>query len=151
MHPRVIFILAGIGALAIGGSVWMLTELVSLPMRQSGYAGFGYGELTNAQVVAIARGKGLLVREVIPGSPAHQSGLRVGDLIVAADEQPATSSKALGDVCARWRKGSKASLDVMPLATEPRSASPVAPKKLDLTLIGFDELQPLLVQSTRDE
>ena len=151
MSPRVILILSGIGALAIAGSLYLLFLLLSASDQTPGYAGFGYDDLTKAQVTAIARGKGMLVHEVVPGSPADKAGLRVGDLIVTADEQPATSRELFAPIRKLWMKGSTARLGVIPVPTESSSAPLQTPKTIDVTLISYEELHPLLLESTPDQ
>jgi len=156
MSPRMMLILSSIGALMFGISVWMLCELILASERQTGYAGFGCGGLTNAQVLAIGRGQGILIHEVIPKSPADLAGLRVGDLIVAADEQSTTSRKVFDGIRMRWRRGDKVTLDVLPVtarsgSAESGSPSKPTPMKVELTLISLEELQPLQAESTVDE
>jgi predicted aspartyl protease len=47
-------------------------------------------------------GDAFQVEDVVPGSPAAQAGVRVGDRITAVDGQPA-SALSLGDTRTRWR------------------------------------------------
>jgi Do/DeqQ family serine protease len=47
------------------------------------------------------RGKGVLIAEVEPGSPAWRNGLRKGDLIVSANRQPVESVEQLQQIATR--------------------------------------------------
>ena len=75
----------------------------------------------------------------------------MGDLIVSADEQPATSRELFAPIRQRWIRGSTATLKVIPVPSEQGSAPARGPKKIDITLIGYAELYPLLGDSTVDE
>ena len=55
---------------------------------------------------------GLLVRQVAPGSPAEQAGIRVGDLISAVGEDKVSLEAPLADLIARHKPGDAVELTV---------------------------------------
>ncbi|GCE30992.1 hypothetical protein KDA_64760 [Dictyobacter alpinus] len=55
---------------------------------------------------------GALIVNVVPGSPAAQAGLRRGDIIVQADNQPVTDSSSLQDVLINKRPGDIITLQI---------------------------------------
>ncbi|MGB9776299.1 MAG: S1C family serine protease [Anaerolineae bacterium] len=60
----------------------------------------------------IARPRGAEVAEVIPGSPAEEAGLRVGDLIREVDGQRVSSNRPLGELLSLYRPGDRVVLTV---------------------------------------
>jgi S1-C subfamily serine protease len=56
---------------------------------------------------------GLEVTRVLQRGPAHRAGLRVGDRIVAINEQPAVSSTAVSRLIAHSPPGSPVHLQVL--------------------------------------
>lgn len=58
-------------------------------------------------------GRGLLVARVSPGSPAEKAGIKVGDVIVAADGRRVETLEALTDQIQKKKKGEKISLEII--------------------------------------
>lgn len=58
-------------------------------------------------------GRGLLVARVNSGSPAEKAGIRVGDVIVAADGRRVETLEALTDQIQKKKKGEKISLEII--------------------------------------
>lgn len=50
---------------------------------------------------------GVLILEVIPGTAAHEAGLKAGDVLMAIDRTPIDQSHALPDVIAQYRPGDR--------------------------------------------
>ena len=61
---------------------------------------------------------GVVVREVVPGSPADEAGIRVGDVITAVDGTAVDSAQALVDLIASYAPG-----DEITVTTEWRGVS----------------------------
>lgn len=86
--------------------------------------------------------RGALVSDVLDGSPAHQAGIRVGDIILEFDGESIESVDELSWLAATkgqgakvkvkiFRKGKKKTLKVN-LASMPGSPQPSAPKKIKI-------------------
>ncbi len=60
----------------------------------------------------IMRPRGAEIQEVIPGSPAARTGLRVGDLIREVDGQPVSANRPLAELLSRYRPGDQVTLMV---------------------------------------
>lgn len=50
---------------------------------------------------------GAMIVEVIPGMPADEAGLRVGDVIVAIDQMPVDQNHSLADAIAQYEPGDR--------------------------------------------
>jgi len=61
----------------------------------------------------LSEGRGLLVARVNPGSPAEKAGLKVGDVIMAADGKRVETLEALTDQIQQKKKGEKISLEIL--------------------------------------
>ena len=70
------------------------------------------GERPYLGIRYIQRARGAEVQEVIPGSPAEEAGLRVGDLIRKVDGRAVTSNRPLADVLSAYRPGDRVVLTV---------------------------------------
>lgn len=70
------------------------------------------GERPYLGIHYIQRARGAEVQEVIPGSPAEEAGLRVGDLIRKVDGRAVNSSHPLADVLSAYRPGDRVVLTV---------------------------------------
>ncbi len=99
----------GIG-FAIPGKLAMsvLQEIIATGKVTRGFLGV---ELANSPPPGA--GVGLQVTGIAPGGPAHRAGLRVGDFILAVDNQPAVNSTAVSRQIAQKPPGSKLDLDVL--------------------------------------
>jgi len=60
----------------------------------------------------VQRPRGAEVQEVIPGSPAEEAGLRVGDLIRKVDGQSVSPGRPLAEVLSAYRPGDRVVLTV---------------------------------------
>jgi hypothetical protein len=67
-------------------------------------------------------GAGAYIREIIPGGPADEAGLKAGDIVVFVDEQSLLGEQRLADVIASYKPGDKVLLGVireeLPLTVE---------------------------------
>lgn len=146
MSRRAVVILAGFAGLAALASLCMVVTFAVFPPELRGCAGFGYADLPQSKVADFPKTNGILVREIVPGSPADLAGLRVGDLIVAVDEQPTPSMDKFEEFSARWRTGLKVRLDFVRPAAD--SSTELKRSTINLVLISAEEFGPLLEKST---
>ncbi|MDI6845956.1 MAG: PDZ domain-containing protein [Candidatus Saccharicenans sp.] len=61
----------------------------------------------------VPEGRGLLIARVNAGSPAEKAGLKVGDVIIAADGRRVETLEALTDEIQKKKKGEKISLEII--------------------------------------
>jgi serine protease DegS len=86
----------------------VLNEIVDTGRVTRGYLGV---ELANTPPPGA--GVGLQITRVEPDGPAHHAGVRIGDFILAIDEQPAVNSTAVSRQIAHTPPGSELNLDVL--------------------------------------
>ena len=99
----------GIGfAIPVQLAMTILEEIVETGRVTRGYLGV---ELANAPPTGAE--VGLQITAIEPDGPAHRAGVRIGDIILAIDEQPAVSSTAVSRQVAHTRPGSELDLQVL--------------------------------------
>lgn len=79
------------------------------------YIGVTLQELTKdlAAFFGAGDGKGLLVTEFAPESPAQKAGLKIGDVILKADDGTVESVALLSDLIRNKKKGDKVRLEIL--------------------------------------
>lgn len=70
------------------------------------------GERPYLGVRYMMRPRGAEIVEVIPGSPAEEAGLQVGDLIREVDGRQVSSGQPLAELISRYRPGDRVTLTV---------------------------------------
>lgn len=65
---------------------------------------------------------GVLVADVMPGSAAHQAGIRHGDIVSAVDDHPVSNSVMLRVVLRRYRPGNVVNVTWFRRGLLPRSS-----------------------------
>ena len=98
----------GIGfAIPINLARDVMTQLVDYGEVRRGRLGAQGQDLTEqlAQAFGIERGSGFIVTQIESGSPAARSGLRVGDVIVAANGKPIRSARDMHNLVGLQRLG----------------------------------------------
>src|SRR5207248_10872656 len=107
----------------------VVAQLIRNGTVQHAYLGFDAAPITPdlARLFNLPTGSGLLLQQVVPGSPAAQVGLRVGttpvivegetyllggDIVVAADGAPVSTTQQLRDLIARKKPGDRLSLEI---------------------------------------
>ncbi len=93
-------------AIGVGEVLDVLQDLRAGGQREPGFLGVSLGDRTDG-------GSGALVAEVSPGSPAADAGLKVGDVVVAIDDQPINGSEGLVGVVRDHSPGDKVTIVVV--------------------------------------
>lgn len=116
----------GIGfALPINPVRRVLGQLAATGTVKRGYLGVSVRpvDAEGAEYLKVPRGRGALVANVEPGTPAHEAGVRQEDVILAVDGRPVNSSEELvSEISSRapgdtvrltiWRDGAERRIDV---------------------------------------
>ena len=98
----------GIGfAIAIDAARPVANQLAAGQRVEHPYLGIGYGLLTPAiaQQLNLPVKQGVIVGQVVDGTPAAQAGLRAKDVIVAVDGQPIVDETTLGRALNKHQPG----------------------------------------------
>jgi S1-C subfamily serine protease len=111
----------GVAAQGIGFAIGMDTakpiadQLVSTGHVVHPYLGIAYGPLTPALAVRLGVNttSGVVIGQVVPGSPAAAAGLQAGDVIVAVDGQALSSESALAQALSQHKPGDSVTLTVI--------------------------------------
>ena len=102
---------SGIGfAVPLDGNEQLIERLKKGERIQPAFVGIRY--------VPNAKGKGLLIEEVVPGTPAEKSGLEIGDRIIALDGQEVNDAMSMKQVLGRFEAGSDVDLTYIPSEKE---------------------------------
>ncbi|MFQ5723386.1 MAG: PDZ domain-containing protein [Terriglobia bacterium] len=83
--------------------------------RRPARLGISGAELTSqlAEYFGVEQGRGVLVREVLAGSPAAKAGVKAGDVIVAVDSEPVGSIGELRRALARKQEENRVTLTIV--------------------------------------
>ena len=106
----------GIGfAIAIDTAKPIADQLVTTGHAVHPYLGIAYGPLTPALAsrLGVNTTSGVVVGQVVPGSPAASGGLQPGDVITAVDGQALDSESALAENLNRHKPGDSVTLTVI--------------------------------------
>ena len=103
------------------------------PHEQGGYLGIGMQDLTEqlGEHFGVEDGKGVLVSEVKPDTPAARAGLEAGDVIVKAGDKDVADASELREALADTKAGDEVALAVVRDGTPPdrrRRRSPIGPR-----------------------
>ncbi len=109
------------GSLGIGFAIparsaqTILEEIIRSGKVTRGWVGIEPQDVTPdlMRAFGLTRQEGLIVAGVLRGSPAHQAGLRVGDIVLALDDQPLADSIAFLNAVAPLKPGEVVQLTVL--------------------------------------
>ena len=105
----------GIGfAIPISLAKPIMEQIIQTGQVTRGYVGVVFSELTPQAVLALAAksDKGVLIREVVPGSPAERAGLKSGDIVVGVNGKVTEDAASLRNQISVLPPGSRAPLRV---------------------------------------
>ena len=98
----------GIGfAIAIDGARPVIAELIESGQVVRGFLGIVPATITRglARQLELPVSEGIVVAQVTGGSPADEAGLRLGDILLAINEEAVPDAGALGRVLAHYSPG----------------------------------------------
>jgi membrane-associated protease RseP (regulator of RpoE activity) len=96
-QPSLSVVLAAVAVLGFSAILWQLSFEPSdrlnsfarvMNMTNVGWAGIGWDGVPQAEQASLGVPCALRITNVVPGGPADQAGLRLGDLIVGSGDKP---------------------------------------------------------------
>ncbi len=106
----------GVGfAIPSNQAKWIMSQLIEKGTVQRSYLGIRMYELDSdlARQLNVPRGQGVVVAEVVPGSPADKAGVKEDDVVVKFSDQPILNRRDLQERVERVAVDSKHSLTVI--------------------------------------
>ncbi|HEX4128700.1 MAG TPA: Do family serine endopeptidase [Pirellulales bacterium] len=106
----------GVGfAIPVNLAKWVTQQLVSTGSVRRAYLGVGIEMLNNelAEKFGVERGKGVLVSEIFPNSPAIAAGFKEGDVVVEFAGKPIHNPRDLQELVEQSAPDSKQSVKVL--------------------------------------
>jgi 2-alkenal reductase len=90
-------------------------ELIKNGRVDRGFIGIQYAPLSPRAAVALGLppAAGIQISQVVPGSPASQAGLRVGDVVTKLNDQQIDQEHALQSLLLRFRPGDRVRLTIV--------------------------------------
>jgi serine protease Do len=94
---------------------WVSRQLISKGVVERAYLGVRIEEINAdlAQRLRVLPGQGVLVNEILPGSPAAKAGLQAGDIVVAFGGAPVHNPRQLQEVVEQSPLGSSHPMDIL--------------------------------------
>jgi len=106
----------GVGfAIPASNAKMVLEQIVRTGTVTRGWIGAGLDDLTPEMADALGLGpaRGVLIMEVLSGSPADRGGIKVGDVVTAVNRLPVATPHALLNAVAALQPGSAAKLALL--------------------------------------
>jgi serine protease Do/serine protease DegQ len=142
----------GIGfAIPINMAHDIMTQLVDFGEVKRGRLGAQGQDLTPqlAQAFGLSRNSGFIVTQIEAGSPAYKAGLRVGDVIVAANGKPIRSTRDMHNLVGLQRLGQTITLLMYRKGFE--IELPVLIQPIEIKKMGGGVIHPKLAGATFGE
>ncbi len=106
----------GVGfAIPVNVAKWVTAQLIEAGKVQRAYLGVVIGKMDGplASKLGVEPGKGVVVSEVMPSTPAAAAGLQVGDVILAFAGRPVGEPRQLQEVVERSPIGSSQRVEIL--------------------------------------
>ena len=142
----------GIGfAIPINMAQDIMRQLIDFGEVRRGRLGAQGQDLTAplAQAFGIERSSGFIVTQIETGSPADKAGIRVGDVIVAANDKPIHSSRDMHNLVGLQRLGQTIELVLFRKGAE--VTLPVEIQPIEINKMGGGLIHPKLAGATIGE
>jgi len=142
----------GIGfAIPINMARDIMRQLIDYGKVRRGRLGAQGQDLTAqlAQAFGIERSSGFIVTQIESGSPAYKSGLKVGDVIVAANDKPIRSSRDMHNLVGLQRLGQ--TIELLLFRDGAEITLPVLIQPIEINKIGGGTIHPRLAGATIGE
>jgi serine protease Do len=93
----------------------LVPQLIAKGKIEWGWLGVSIGEIGDDEIekLKLADTRGVVIRDIVPGQPADQGGLRANDVVIAVDGAPTESPKDLQRMVASSPVGTRLHLSIL--------------------------------------
>ncbi|MFH1221071.1 MAG: alpha/beta fold hydrolase [Candidatus Eisenbacteria bacterium] len=102
-------LIAGSALLSAGSA------LAPCELKARGLAGFGYRDITTTDkdTLRLPSAGGIIISQIVPGSPAERAGLKVGDVVKKCDDREVLDGSGLASITRLYYAGDKITVSLV--------------------------------------